>query len=123
MATKTRRSRVPRQSLQEAGIPRPQARQAPQRERRGALEAPGAAGTAGANPTDTAQDHEAEPGWPATSDTSHGMQAKVDEALARLAAGRYSWCEECKAPIPAARLRALPFTVRCLACQERALGM
>lgn len=47
----------------------------------------------------------------------------LDEVLAaeaRLAAGTYGWCETCGVPIPVARLRALPETRCCVACQARA---
>ncbi len=45
---------------------------------------------------------------------------QIDRALARLAAGGYGSCESCGEPIPAARLKALPFTTSCVRCQERA---
>jgi DnaK suppressor protein len=44
----------------------------------------------------------------------------IDAALARMASGEYGICAECRAPIPAKRLRALPTTSRCLACAQRA---
>lgn len=40
-------------------------------------------------------------------------------ALARLDAGEYGVCTDCGESIPAARLQAQPFAVRCIACQER----
>jgi DnaK suppressor protein len=40
-------------------------------------------------------------------------------ALARLEAGEYGTCATCGEPIPAERLQALPFAVRCVACQDR----
>lgn len=47
---------------------------------------------------------------------------KVNEALARLEDGRYGHCHECGDEIAAARLRALPFAVRCRDCEaEREL--
>ena len=49
-----------------------------------------------------------------TSQTVQGIEA----ALRRLEAGAFGMCTECRAWIPAARLRAVPFAVRCLACQE-----
>lgn len=42
----------------------------------------------------------------------------IDDAEARLDAGGYGVCVDCKRPIPAARLQALPFAVRCRACTE-----
>jgi DnaK suppressor protein len=44
---------------------------------------------------------------------------RVDEALVRLDAGKYGTCFECSGPIAERRLRALPFAVRCQACEER----
>jgi RNA polymerase-binding transcription factor DksA len=41
-------------------------------------------------------------------------------ALARLEAGDYGACVDCGDAIPAARLAAQPFAVRCIACQQRA---
>jgi len=42
----------------------------------------------------------------------------IDDAIARLDAGRYGFCFECDAPIAIRRLRALPFAVRCRECEE-----
>jgi DnaK suppressor protein len=43
---------------------------------------------------------------------------KIDEAFARLDAGRYGVCFECGDEISEQRLRALPFAVRCKDCEE-----
>jgi DnaK suppressor protein len=43
---------------------------------------------------------------------------KINEALARLEEGRYGMCFECGEEISQARLRALPFAVRCKDCEE-----
>ena len=43
---------------------------------------------------------------------------RIDEALARIASGVYGLCEECNGEISQTRLAALPFAVRCRACQE-----
>ena len=43
---------------------------------------------------------------------------RVREALARLDAGEYGYCAECGGEITERRLRALPFAVRCTACEE-----
>ena len=43
----------------------------------------------------------------------------IDEALVRLAKGRYGNCVACEGQIAEARLRALPFAVRCRACADR----
>jgi DnaK suppressor protein len=51
-----------------------------------------------------------------------GMRAEtlalIDQALARLEAGRYGQCRECAQDIASSRLRALPFAARCRACEE-----
>ena len=44
---------------------------------------------------------------------------RIDEALRRLDAETYGTCAECGTDIAAARLKALPFAVLCLDCQER----
>lgn len=43
---------------------------------------------------------------------------RIDAALARLEAGHYGRCVECRSDISEARLRALPFAVRCVDCEE-----
>lgn len=43
---------------------------------------------------------------------------KVNDALHRLKQGLYGRCFECGDEISPARLRALPFAVRCKACEE-----
>ncbi len=48
------------------------------------------------------------------SDTLH----KIDAALRRLDDGSYGDCFECGREIAEARLRALPFAVRCKDCEE-----
>jgi DnaK suppressor protein len=47
------------------------------------------------------------------------MLVRIEEALVRLDAGEYGSCFECAREISEERLRALPFAVRCQACQER----
>ena len=44
---------------------------------------------------------------------------RIDEALVRLDAGMYGSCFECEQEISERRLRALPFAVRCQACEGR----
>jgi DnaK suppressor protein len=44
--------------------------------------------------------------------------AKIDVALSRLEQGAYGNCIECGSEIAEARLRALPFAIRCRACEE-----
>jgi len=43
----------------------------------------------------------------------------IDAALFRLDAGDYGSCVDCRGQIAERRLRALPFAVRCQACEER----
>jgi DnaK suppressor protein len=45
--------------------------------------------------------------------------ARIDAALARLDAGLYGDCFDCGDEISDKRLRALPFAVRCTACEEK----
>jgi DnaK suppressor protein len=89
------------------------------RERRRALQEPPAACKGGPDPVDTARERQEETVWLVVLDRSRDMQATVEEALRRLATGQYGLCVECGQHIALARLRALPFAVRCLACQER----
>ena len=44
---------------------------------------------------------------------------KINEALRRLEEGSYGNCFECGEEIAGARLRALPFAVRCKDCEEQ----
>jgi DnaK suppressor protein len=43
---------------------------------------------------------------------------KIDAALRRIGEGTYGECFECGEEIPEARLRALPFALRCRDCEE-----
>jgi len=43
---------------------------------------------------------------------------KIQKALARLDEGIYTICSICGEEIPAKRLKALPFTDRCVSCAE-----
>jgi len=45
--------------------------------------------------------------------------ARIDEAIARLDAGESGACADCNGEISERRLRALPFAVRCQACEEK----
>lgn len=71
------------------------------------------------DPVDEAREREEEAVRLAILDRSHDVQATVEEALRRLATGEYGRCMKCGQHIALARLRALPFAVRCLSCQER----
>ncbi len=44
--------------------------------------------------------------------------AAVDQAIRRIAEGRYGRCVSCGGRIPASRLAALPYTTRCIECQR-----
>ena len=44
--------------------------------------------------------------------------ARIDAALRRVDAGTYGHCVGCEEPIAFERLRALPFALRCKACEE-----
>jgi DnaK suppressor protein len=46
------------------------------------------------------------------------MLSHINAAIARLNEGDYGLCHDCTEEIPENRLRALPFAVRCRACQE-----
>lgn len=46
------------------------------------------------------------------------MLDTVNEAVRRFDAGAYGYCVDCGEVISPARLRAMPFAVRCLECEE-----
>jgi DnaK suppressor protein len=46
------------------------------------------------------------------------IAARIDKALVRLAEGRYGACDDCGEDIAEARLRAMPFAVRCKRCEQ-----
>ena len=43
----------------------------------------------------------------------------VDEALARIKDGSFGVCTDCKKPIPATHLKAIPHARTCMKCQEK----
>jgi len=45
--------------------------------------------------------------------------AQIESALEQIKHGRYGHCEICDKPIPAARLKALPYATECIACARR----
>jgi DnaK suppressor protein len=47
------------------------------------------------------------------------MLYELDDALKRIEDGTYGLCEDCKAMITKTRLKAIPYTRHCLACQEK----
>lgn len=60
---------------------------------------------------------EAEIGYEVVDHRAH-ILTQIDQALKKLEEGSYGRCEMCEEPIPLARLRALPFAIRCTRCQE-----
>lgn len=48
----------------------------------------------------------------------HDTIAKIDESLRKLDEGTYGLCDDCEDEISAARLKVLPFAIRCRDCQE-----
>lgn len=47
------------------------------------------------------------------------LLSRIEESIARLDAGVYGYCSSCGEEIAVARLRALPFAVRCRECEEQ----
>ncbi|HYN96988.1 MAG TPA: TraR/DksA C4-type zinc finger protein [Pilimelia sp.] len=45
---------------------------------------------------------------------------QVENAIARLAAGAYGWCERCSGPIPVERLAVFPWATSCVGCKQLA---
>jgi phage/conjugal plasmid C-4 type zinc finger TraR family protein len=70
------------------------------------------------DPLDAAKALEEERLWLAVLGRRNEIQDRIEEAAQLLGEGRYGRCVECGTPIPKARLQALPFAVRCVACQE-----
>ncbi len=105
--------------LQEEGEERERLLSRMLRERRQVLQQALPARSGSQDVADAAQEEQEEAVSVATLNLRHQMLAQVDEALTRLAAGRYGLCAECGEPILVARLRALPFAIRCCGCQER----
>jgi DnaK suppressor protein len=52
------------------------------------------------------------------NDEAVGELRDISRALERLDAGNYGTCENCGEPIKPARLQALPYATRCIACAE-----
>ena len=44
---------------------------------------------------------------------------RIDEALLRVDQGSYGICDECEQEIAEARLKAVPFALLCIECQQR----
>ena len=51
--------------------------------------------------------------------TEREVLNKVDEALERIEKNAYGICVECEKPVPAARLKAIPYVETCVKCQEK----
>ncbi len=52
----------------------------------------------------------------ALDDQAREELRQVEAALARIASGKYGFCEKCGQPIGPARLEALPYAVHCVRC-------
>ena len=50
-------------------------------------------------------------------DSIRAEVSSIDQAVARIDAGSYGICVRCRKAIPRARLEALPFATRCVACE------
>src|SRR5471030_2093176 len=51
--------------------------------------------------------------------TDRELLLRVNEAMRRIQDGTYGNCLECKKPIAATRLKALPYVQTCMKCQEK----
>jgi RNA polymerase-binding transcription factor DksA len=52
-------------------------------------------------------------------ETEDDTLRRIDDALVRLDVNAYGTCFTCGIEIPEARIRALPFVVRCRTCEEK----
>jgi len=53
------------------------------------------------------------------SENDRNQLLLIDQALERLEQGDYGECQDCGEPISEARLKALPWAVYCINCQEK----
>ncbi len=60
--------------------------------------------------------HDDEVIWDMTDRRIRELQ-QIDRALDDIEAGRYGICQDCGEAIAKARLKAMPFALRCVACQ------
>lgn len=60
---------------------------------------------------------EAEVAYELMGSRSHLLR-QIERSLEKLDRGTYGLCEDCNEPIASRRLSALPFAIRCTACQE-----
>ena len=68
---------------------------------------------------DVAKDIEEEQLWLAVAERRREIRDQIEEAVLLLLDGRFGRCVDCRRAISPGRLQALPFAIRCLACQER----
>ncbi len=47
------------------------------------------------------------------------LLTRIQDAMMRIQEGTFGVCEQCKKPIAATRLKALPYVTTCLKCQEQ----
>lgn len=59
----------------------------------------------------------------AVTDRRARQLEEINRALADLDAGRYGICRDCGEAIGQARLKAMPFATRCVACQAQSEGL
>jgi len=52
-------------------------------------------------------------------DISRHELSEIRSALTKMANGTYGVCEDCDDQIPLKRLEALPYAIRCIACEEK----
>ena len=56
-------------------------------------------------------------------ETGQDALGQIEAALERIREGTYGKCEECGAPVPKQRLRAIPYTPHCVQCARKLEGM
>lgn len=74
---------------------------------------------AGGEPADVASDLNQQEVELTLARVERSRLALVDDALRRLAEGRYGTCDECGGPIGLPRLQALPWAQHCRRCVEQ----
>ena len=56
-------------------------------------------------------------------DRERMLMVKIEEALRRIDAGTFGFCESCEEPILEARLKARPVTTLCIDCKSEMEGL
>lgn len=56
----------------------------------------------------------------ALDDSIRAEMTRIEHTLLRMEEGAYGICENCGQPIARKRLEALPYAIRCVACEEHA---